>query len=153
MAEGGGGEIVLTDLEDGKEEVVTRKESGGRFTLGAEDGDELLGEMEFTIRHTQATPYKVCPCSVNMFIVYFKCLTGGSRHRACASLRRSAQGRCSPPRSLGWSAIRCNSSTRLMIQVLCSGPTSGWSRGNSITGSQAAEYRWDFELACLSSLI
>ena len=49
------------------EEVVTRKESGGRFTLGAEDGDELLGEMEFTIRHTQATPYKVCPCSANTF--------------------------------------------------------------------------------------
>ena len=67
MAEGGGGEIVLTDLEEGKEEVVTRKESGGRFTLGAEDGDELLGEMEFTIRHTQATPYKVCPCSANTF--------------------------------------------------------------------------------------
>ena len=63
MAEGGGGEVVLTDLEEVKEEEkkeeVVRKESGGKFTLGAEDGDELLGEMEFTIRHTQATPYKV----------------------------------------------------------------------------------------------
>ena len=60
MAEGGGGEVVLTDLEEvGEKEEVVRKESGGRFTLGAEDGDELLGEMEFTIRHTQATPYKV----------------------------------------------------------------------------------------------
>ena len=72
MAEGGGGgEVILTDLEEGldkgEEEVVKRKESGGRFTLGAEDGDELLGEMEFTIRHTQATPYKVCPCSANTF--------------------------------------------------------------------------------------
>ena len=64
MAEGGGGEVILTDLEGGHnnegEGVVKRKEGGGRFTLGAEDGDELLGEMEFTIRHTQqATPYKV----------------------------------------------------------------------------------------------
>ena len=63
MAEGGGGEVVLMDLEEVKEEEkkdeVVRKESGGKFTLGAEDGDELLGEMEFTIRHTQATPYKV----------------------------------------------------------------------------------------------
>ena len=62
MAEGGGGEVVLTDLEDGKEqkvEEVERKESKGGFTLGAEDGEELLGEMEFTMRHTQPTPYKV----------------------------------------------------------------------------------------------
>ena len=63
MAEGGGGEVILTDLEEGQNEgegevVEKRKVSG--FTLGAEDGDELLGEMEFTIRHTQqATPYKV----------------------------------------------------------------------------------------------
>ena len=61
MAEGGGGEVVLTDLEEVGEKEVVRKESGGRFTLGAEDGDELLGEMEFTIRHTQTTPYKVGP--------------------------------------------------------------------------------------------
>ena len=73
MAEGGGGgEVILTDLEEGldkgEEEVVKRKESGGRFTLGAEDGDELLGEMEFTIRHTQATPYKVClPVIISTF--------------------------------------------------------------------------------------
>merc|ERR1719341_2998420 len=88
------------------------KESGGRFTLGAEDGDELLGEMEFTIRHTQATPYKED-------LATELALLSDEAHRAGAP----------PPGH--WAGQP-------------SGPTSGWSRGNSITGSQAAEYsgRW-----------
>ena len=108
MAEGGGGEVVLTDLEEVREkEEVVRKESGGRFTLGAEDGDELLGEMEFTIRHTQATPYKVGPKTISNRFRKSSILTaGGSRHRACTSVRRSIPGRCPPSRSLGWSALR-----------------------------------------------
>ena len=85
MAEGGGGEIVLTDLEEGGEKEVVRKESGGRFTLGAEDGDELLGEMEFTIRHTQATPYKVVP-QVRRIFSSQQFMAGGSRLRACTSV-------------------------------------------------------------------
>ena len=51
MAEGGGGggeDLVLTHLGEGG-----RKSSGGAgFTLGAEDGEELLEEMAFTLRHT-----------------------------------------------------------------------------------------------------
>ena len=90
MAEGGGGgEVILTDLEEGldkgEEEVVKRKESGGRFTLGAEDGDELLGEMEFTIRHTQATPYKV-GYRVQRIFSSQQFMAGGSRLRACTSV-------------------------------------------------------------------
>ena len=30
-----------------------REGSGGRFTLGVEDGEELLEEMAFTMRHSQ----------------------------------------------------------------------------------------------------
>jgi len=120
MAEGGGGEVVLTDLEDGKEqkvEEVERKESKGGFTLGAEDGEELLGEMEFTMRHTQPTPFKEDLAS-ELAILSDEAFRAGA-----------------PPPG-HWAGQP-------------SGPTSGWSRGNSITGSQAAEYsgRWS-SLGC-----
>ena len=75
-AGGGGGEVVFTDLEEGggEEQVEVRgggkvpvgvvngegrevrEGSGGRFTLGVEDGEELLEEMAFTLRHSQQQP-------------------------------------------------------------------------------------------------
>ena len=108
MAEGGGGEVVLTDLEDGKEqkvEEVERKESKGGFTLGAEDGEELLGEMEFTMRHTQPTPFKVVAQKrPTLLLLVFS--AGRSRLRACHFVRRSVQGGRSSSWPLGWPAFR-----------------------------------------------
>ena len=76
-------------MEDGKEqkvEEVERKESKSGFTLGAEDGEELLGEMEFTMRHTQPTPFKVVAQKrPTLLLLVFS--AGRSRLRACHFVR------------------------------------------------------------------
>ena len=46
-------------LEDVESEVVTRhsdSNTGGKFTLGAEDGSELFDEFAFSLQHSAALP-------------------------------------------------------------------------------------------------